>query len=47
MCEKTGITNQYCHKASPLDYDDGNCKLDQLLHGRKTDHRNSGTQKYR
>ena len=37
----------YCRKSSPVDYDDGICKLDQLLHGWKTDHRNSGAPKYR
>lgn len=47
MCEKTGITNQYCHKSSPVNQDHGNCLLDQLLHGHKADHQNSGTQKYR
>jgi len=47
MCEKTGITNRYCRKSSPLDYDDGDCKLDQLLHGRKADHRNNGGQEHR
>jgi len=39
MCEKIGITNRYCRKSLPLDYDDGICKLDHLLHGRKTEER--------
>jgi len=47
MCEKTGITNQYCRKASPVHHDHGNCLLDQMLHGKKADPRNPGGQKYR
>ena len=44
ICEGTGITDQYCHKASPVNHDHGNCLLDRLLHGQKANPQNPSGQ---